>query len=123
MRTTALADWLWLRPVDVPALLDARRYATAERIVLDVRDEMRPAGEAAGRFLLEGGPDGASCTRTEAAPDVVLDVGALGSIALGGITTSELARAGRIDEQRPGACATADRMFAADRAPFNFTWF
>jgi predicted acetyltransferase len=123
VRTTAFEDWLWLRPVDVPGLLGVRRYATAESIVLDVRDEMRPDGQAAGRFLLEGGPDGATCTRTEAAPDVVLDVGALGSIALGGVTASELERAGRIEEQRPGACAAADRMFAAERAPFNFTWF
>ncbi len=29
MRTTSLRDWLWLRPLDVPVLLSARRYATA----------------------------------------------------------------------------------------------
>lgn len=123
VRTTSLADWLWLRPVDVPELLAARRYATSERLVLEVRDEMRPDGRAAGRFLLEGGPDGATCVRTEAAPDVVLDVDVLGSIALGGITASELARAHRLEEHAPGALAAADRMFVPDRAPFNFTWF
>lgn len=123
MRTTSLSDWLWLRPVDASELLAARRYATAERLVLDVRDDMRPDGRAAGRFLLEGGPDGATCARTEAVPDVVLDVAALGSIALGAITASELARAGRIEEQVPGALAATDRMFASERAPFNYTWF
>ena len=49
-------------------------------LVLEVRDEMRPDGDAAGRFLLEGGPDAASCDRTDAQPDLVLDVGALGSL-------------------------------------------
>jgi predicted acetyltransferase len=123
MRVNARGDWLWLRPVDVPALLSTRRYATEDRIVLEVRDEMRPDGDAAGRFLLEGGPDAAACTRTEHAPDVVMDVGALGSITLGGTDASVLARAGRVVEGTPGALAVADRLFAAERAPHNFTWF
>lgn len=123
MRTSSLRDWLWLRPVDVPALLGARRYATAERLVLEVRDDMRPDGQTSGRFVLEGGPDGAACGRTEASPDVVLEVGALGSISLGGISASVLARAGQVEEVAPGALAVADRMFAAERAPFAFTWF
>jgi predicted acetyltransferase len=123
MRTTSLRDWLWLRPVDVPAFLGARRYSTADRLVLDVRDEMRPDGSAAGRFVLDGGPDGASCEPSDAAPDIVLDVSVLGSISLGGLTASMLARAGSVEEQTPGALAVADRMFAADRAPYAFTWF
>jgi predicted acetyltransferase len=123
VRTTSLRDWLWLRPIDVPALLGARRYATADRLVLDVHDEMRPGGDAAGRFLVEGGPDGATCVRTDASADVALTVAALGAISLGGTRASTLARAGRVDERVSGALAVADRMFAADRAPFSFTWF
>jgi predicted acetyltransferase len=123
MRTTALRDWLWLRPVDATALLAARRYATAERLVIEVLDPMRPLGEASGRFLLEGGPDGAACARTEAAVDIEIGVGALGSICLGGIAGSVLARVGQVEERTPGALAALDRMFAADRDPFAFTWF
>lgn len=123
VRSKSLRDWLWLRPVDVPALLGARRYATEERLVIEVRDDLRPDGEAAGRFVLEGGPDGASCARTGTSPDVVLGVSALGAISLGGITASTLARAGQVEEQNAGALAVTDRMFAADRAPFSFTWF
>jgi predicted acetyltransferase len=121
--TTSLRDWLWLRPLDVPALLGARRYATADRLVLEVHDGMRPDGDASGRFALDGGPDGASCSRTTDAADLVLDAAALGSISLGGISPSMLARAGEIDESRPGALGVADRLFATDRAPYNFTWF
>jgi predicted acetyltransferase len=123
MRTTAYRDWLWLRPVDVAALLSARRYATAERLVIEVLDAMRPVGEASGRFLLEGGPDGATCVRTETAVDIEIEVGALGSITLGGVRASQLARAGQVEERTPGSLAALDRMFAADRAPYACTWF
>ncbi len=123
VRTTSLTDSLWIRPLDVPVFLGARRYATAERLVLEVVDEMRPDGAAAGRFLLEGGPDGASCAPTTASPDLVLGVAALGAISVGGLAPSVLARARKIEERAPGALTVADRMFAADRAPFSFTWF
>jgi predicted acetyltransferase len=123
MRTNARGDWLWLRPVDVPSLLSTRRYAIEETFVLEVRDEMRPDGDAAGRFLLQGGPDAASCERTERAPDLALDVSTLGSLTLGTIEASMLARAGRVEAHTSDALARADRLFAADRAPHNFTWF
>ncbi len=105
MQTQAYRDWLWLRPVDTAALLSARRYGVADRLVLEVRDETRPEGAAAGRYLLDGGPDGASCIPTDAAADLVLGVADLGAISLGGVSAGELARAGRIDEEEPGALA------------------
>jgi predicted acetyltransferase len=123
VRAKSFRDWLWLRPVDAAAFLGARRYPVAGELVLDVRDEMRPDGEAAGRFRVEGGPDGASCTRTDSAADLALGVAALGAISLGGTPASVLARAGLIEELVPGALGRADRMFAADRAPFSLTWF
>jgi predicted acetyltransferase len=123
VRTKELGDWLWLRPVDVPVLLSARRYATAERLVFEVRDEMRADGDAAGRFLLEGGPERAACVRTDESPEIVLDVGALGSITLGTLNASVLARARKVEEHVAGGLAKTDRMFAVERAPHNFTWF
>ena len=123
MRTVELNDWLWLRPIDVPALLGARRYWSADSLVLEVQDSMRPDGGAAGRFRVEGGPDGARCERTDTAADLELDVAALGSLVLGTLAASTLARAGRIQEEHAGALGVADRFFAAERAPYNFTWF
>jgi predicted acetyltransferase len=123
LQTQSYRDWLWLRPVDTAALLSARRYGVADRLVLEVRDETRPNGAAAGRFLLDGGPDGASCVPTDAAADLGLGVADLGAISLGGVGATELARAGRIDEEVPGALGRADRMFATERAPFCLTWF
>ena len=88
-------DWLWLRPVDVPALLGARRYATAERLVLEVRDEMRPDGGAAGRFLLDGGPDGGRRARGPTPRRTSCSTSARSArSSLGGLAASTLARAG-----------------------------
>jgi predicted acetyltransferase len=123
VRTTSLRDWLWVRPLDVPAFLAARHFATEDTLVLEVADPLRPDGAAAGRFRLAGATDGAECTRTDAGPDLVLDVDSLGAISLGGIEPSVLGRAGRIEERVPGALRRADLFFAAGRAPFSFTWF
>ena len=118
-----LSDGLWVRILDAPVALSARRYAATERIVLDVHDEFRPDGDAAGRFALEGGPDGAQCERTNGDPDLALGVADLGAGYLGGVTFSTLARAGLVEERTPGALARADGMFRTDPAPFVMTEF
>ena len=60
LRAHDRSDFLWVRPLDVPALLSARRYPVERRVVLEVVDDM---GYANGRFALDGGPDGATCTK------------------------------------------------------------
>jgi predicted acetyltransferase len=108
-------DKLWVRPLDVPAALTARHYLTTGRVVLEVVDK---AGYAAGRFALDAGPHGASCTVTTESADLTLPVAALGSAYLGGHRLGTLAVAGLVDEDTPGAVRTADRLFATDRAPW-----
>jgi predicted acetyltransferase len=122
LRTTMVADALWLRLLDLPAALRARRYAAAGRLVLEVADPLVPANQ--GRFVLEGGPDGAACGPAgQDDPDVVLDVADLGAAYLGGVRLATLARAGRVREGRPGGLARADAMFATDRMPWCSTPF
>ncbi len=122
LRTTQVADFLWLRLLDLPAAMRARRYATAGRLVLEVADALVPANQ--GRFVLEGGPDGATCQRAgQDEPDVLLDVADLGAVYLGGVRFASLARAGRVAEGHPGGVARADAMFATDRAPWCSTDF
>lgn len=108
-------DKLWVRPLDVPALLSARDYLVAGRVVLEVVDN---AGHAAGRFALDAGPDGATCTATTWSADLTLPVTALGSACLGGHRLGLLAVAGLVDEHTPGALRTADRLLGSDRAPW-----
>ena len=123
MRVTRLGDSLWVRVLDAPAALSARTYATPGRVVFEIADPVRPDGDAAGRFVLDGGPDGADARRTTDEPDLVLDVAALGGILLGGVRASALARAGLVDERTPGALAIADAMFAVEPLPFSMTEF
>ncbi len=90
--TTHLGDSLWLRPVDVEQLLGRRTYAVDVDVVIDVRDPL--LGD--GRYRLRGGPDGASCERTEARADATMSVADLGSLCLGGMRLERLVRAGRV---------------------------
>lgn len=117
MRVTRQSDSLWIRLLDVPAALAARTYETSGSIVLEIEsDRMRPAN--AGRWRLDGGPDGAVCRRVAAAPDLVIDLRALGSLYLGGMSAVLLASAGRIRGDR--ACVRLlSRMFRTDPEPFN----
>lgn len=112
---TACSDHLWLRPLDVPAMLTARSYQGEGSIVLDVQDK---DGLAAGRFLLEAGPDGASCVPTGLTPDLTLPVAALGSLYLGDEPAVRLAALGRLTEERPGAAFSADTLLRTSRRPW-----
>jgi predicted acetyltransferase len=109
-------EGLWLRIVDVPKALTARRYSAEGRLVIEVRDAFCPWNE--GAFELSGGPDGAECRRTEDPADLSLDVAALGAAFLGGNRFSSLGAAGRVGEATPGALGRADAMFTWDPTPW-----
>jgi predicted acetyltransferase len=120
LRQTLRSDLLWLRPLDVPATLSARRYLSAGRVVLEVRD---PLGLSGGRFVVEGGPDGAMCRPSQESADLSMDMPALGSIVLGGVSVKLLADAGAIHEQRPGALDAGERLFHWPVTPWCSTFF
>jgi predicted acetyltransferase len=116
-----VTDALWVRLVDVEAALTGRRYAADVHVVLEVTDTFCPWNE--GRWLLEGGPDGARCTRTSAQPDLILDTADLAATFLGGVGLGPLVRAGRISERIDGAASRAHRALAWDPAPWAVTFF
>jgi predicted acetyltransferase len=113
-------DNIWVRILDVETTLSARRYLTACSVVIEVRDAMN---HAAGRYLLEAGPDDASCTRTTNVADIELDVTTLGAAYLGGTSLQTMAAAGLVVEHRAGAVALADAMFRWTAVPWCNTWF
>jgi len=121
LRTTTVADWLWVRLVDVARALEARRYRVADRLVLEVTDAFLPENE--GRYELDASPDGARCRRTNVTPDLRLTVAELGSAYLGGVTLSSLAAAGRVEECTDGSVARADLVFGSDTPPWCSTDF
>jgi predicted acetyltransferase len=107
-----VGDALWCRIVDVGAALGGRAYAAGEPIVFELADTFLP--ENAGRWRLADG----EATRTEAAPDLGLNVTELGSVYLGGFTFAELRRAGLVQELAPGAVERADAVFRTDVRPW-----
>lgn len=113
---TRIEDGIWLRLVDVGAALEGRRYTVEGRLLLRVRDAFCPWNDR--QFELVGGPAGAECKSIKGAPDLALDAADLGALYLGGNRFRTLLEAGRIEENRPGAVARADAMFATDRAPW-----
>jgi predicted acetyltransferase len=121
LRVTDIGDHLWVRLLDLPGALAARRYAVSDALVLEVTDALRPRNQ--GRFRLEGGPDGAACEPVTAEPDLALDIADLGAAYLGGASLATLARAERVAERTPGALLRADRMFASDPPPVCTTHF
>jgi predicted acetyltransferase len=107
-----VGDGLWVRLVDVEAALGARSYRSGEAVVLEVADAFCPWNE--GTWRVEDG----AVSRTDQAPDLRLDVSALGSVYLGGFTWAQLRRAGRVEELRGGGVERADELFRTDIRPW-----
>lgn len=110
LRTTDLNDHLWLRPVDIAACFGARSYRVDDRLVVEID----------GRRW-EITPDG--CTATEADADLVLALPAAGTLLLGGISASELARGRLLEARSEAALSRADAFFGWDPLPHCRTEF
>jgi predicted acetyltransferase len=102
-------DALWVRLVDVGRARAARRYPAVVELVIEVRDPFCPWND--GRWWLRGHPAGAWCARTDADPDLVVDVEALAAAYLGGVSLATLQAAGRVTEVSPGAVVQASTAF------------
>jgi len=120
--TATLTDHHWLRILDVPAALTARRYAHPLDVVLRVDD---PLGFAEGTWSLRIDAEGTAVV--ERAPegsvaDVELPVGSLASLLLGGVRASELAGAGLV-HGTPESLAAVDAAFVPAVAPLLDIWY
>ena len=119
----AVADDLYVRLLDIPRALRARSYAAAGEVVLEVSETFPTA--RTGRFALtaETGPSGATCRATDEPADILLGVDALAAAYLGGVTFTNLARAGQATAAAPETLAVADAMFSWGIAPYCCTMF
>jgi predicted acetyltransferase len=127
-QVTGQHDFLWARVLDPAAALGARSYGSADALVIEVEDRFRP--RSSGRWRVAevrpaGGSGGVSVEvdRTHQEPDLTLDVADLGSLYLGGVDASTLARAGRLRPRSVEVLGRADRFFSAERLPFCLTRF
>ncbi len=121
LQTQRVTDHLWVRLLHLSAALEARSYLVVDALVLEVSDPFRPANS--GRWRLDAGPAGASCTRTDDPADVALGVADLGAAYLGGVRPSTLGRAGRVEERTPGALVRLDLLLSWSSAPWCATGF
>lgn len=147
VQTTARRDHLWLRILDVPTALSARRFAHADTVLLRVTD---PQGFTDGDWMLVTDADGcATVTVAPAAPAAFLDslvdspvdssldptassggpaavelgVEALSALILGGTPVEALRLAGRLRELSPGSASRLSSLVHTARAPHLSTWF
>lgn len=111
-RLTTLADWLWVRILDVVRALESRTYAATGSLVLDVPD---PQGLAGGRFHLDASPTGATCKPTHDPAELTVDIADLGSLWLGNASAVRLTALGRVREERAGAAAALDALLQTPR--------
>ncbi|MFJ6534937.1 GNAT family N-acetyltransferase [Paenarthrobacter sp. NPDC091711] len=122
IEASEIRDMLWLRILDTPAALRARKFPAAGKLVLEVSDSLEMAG---GTWVLES-DGGAAAVVTDAsgeAPDLSLDVADLASIYLGAVSPVTLAAAGRLHEHTPGAAYLAQQLFAVERSAHCLTHF
>ncbi len=113
-------DHHYLRILDVPAVLSARRYAGPETIALEVTD---PLGFADGMFLLTIDDDGQGSVDPVdgpplGIPSVRLGVAELSVLVAGGVSAVTLARAGRLETDDPERIAAVFQTPAAPRLSF-----
>ena len=118
---THMSPGLWVRVIDLPKALTARRYATAVDVVLDVSDSLLP--DNAGRWRLIADAASARCEHTDAEPDLTLDVRSLAAVYLGGVSLHSLAAAGLVVEHAPGSIAAASAAFGWHAAPASWEIF
>jgi predicted acetyltransferase len=122
--TTAVNDGLWLRVLDVPAALEARRYGRGGTLVVEVLGADEPG--VTGTWVLDVDDDGIGHCAVSAArrePDLRLALPELASLYLGGVAATTLRAAGTIEEAVPGAARRANDLFASAPAPCNSTEF
>jgi len=111
-----LGDALWLRIVDLPPALAARRYRGDGRVVLEVADEFCPWNDGRWSLTVEAGIPYVEPTTDSA--DLACDVTDVAAAYLGGFSFAQLAAAGRTGELAPGGVERADALFRTDRAPW-----
>jgi predicted acetyltransferase len=119
LRTRAVRDMYWVRPLDVAKLLGGRTYALDLDVKLEVTDPLLAVG---GTFALAGDASGATCEPVSGPADVRLSAADVGAISLGGIPASDLARAGRF-EASPAVLARLDAAFLTSPRPWGALHF
>lgn len=118
-KVTGVEDHLWVRILDVPAVLSARRYEADDTLVFEVTDEQE---FTTGRYRLTVTEGVSTVEATDAEADATLAVSTLGSLVLGHRWAHQLALAEKIVAV-PSVVDRIDRLFGTAVPPRLSTWF
>ena len=121
MQLGRLTDFLWVRPLDVPALLSTRHYSAEGSLVLELDD---PLGLAGGRYRLDASVEsGSSCRSTSESAEIRMGISALGALCLGGVSARDLHAAGLVQAESPRGLTQIERLFEWPIEPWCSTFF
>jgi len=113
-----VVEGIWARLLDVPVALEARRYAIDGALTIGVTGP----DDVAGVYRLEGGPEGAMCTKVDGEPELTMHVATLGMRYLGDHDFTSLAGAGLVEGSQD-ALRRADLMFGWHEPAWCVTGF
>jgi predicted acetyltransferase len=116
-RVTAVHDETWLRVVDVPRALTARRYEGEGTVTIAVNDPLLQSNSASFSISADGAEE------TDRRPQLHVGIEGLGAVLLGGATWRGLAMAGLARADDSAALAVADQLFAVPVAPYAGFFF
>jgi predicted acetyltransferase len=118
-------DHVWLRVLDVPAVLESRPFAVDGSLTLGVTDAL---GFTTGTYRLDVQEARGTVTRIAddvdvAGSDVQLDVAELGALLIGSVSPVTLAAAGLVRATDPASVALLRAMLLPPRTPHGITYF
>lgn len=118
LRITRQSDNLWARILDVQKALEGRDYEVPGELTFTIEDDaMCPANVGTWRLAADG--PAAQVSRTTEPADLVIDIQALSSLYLGGMSANDLAQAGHLRPLTKDAVGNLARMFRTDPEPHN----
>jgi predicted acetyltransferase len=119
---TGVDDETWLRLVDVPAALGARRFGAGGPVLVAVHDAVLQTNSGVYR-IAEGGAERVGDLGGAVTPELECDVAGLAMAYLGDRAPSELVATGWWRAWAPGAVRRADAVFGTGLVPWCGTNF
>jgi predicted acetyltransferase len=118
-------DHVWLRVLDVAAVLESRPYAVDGSLTIAVTDAL---GHAAGTYRLDVREARGTVTRLAddadtTGSDIALDVADLGALLIGSVSPVTLAAAGLLHAADAAAPVLLRTMLTPPRTPHGITYF
>ena len=113
-----LVDAIWMKILDIPAMLERRTYAVEDSFILQIVDAETKEPQT---LAIEFGAEGATCRETSATPDLVMNEAELAAMYAGAVECSMLANIGLVDvsTRSPDAALRADAIFRTNPAGWN----